>query len=113
MHRKSQILFVMLPDSQMATYCSTYSNCKFNHSVSIPSALPAVPRPFLHAATIAFTALEIFLEFSLQVIEDLELHVIEGSCSAILAECGWSGPIKMEIHVKVSLSQVLVGILVF
>ena len=59
MHRKSQILFGMLPDSQMETYCSTYSNCKFNHSVSIPPALPAVPRPFLHAATIAFTALKI------------------------------------------------------
>ena len=39
--------------------------------------------------------------FSLQVIEDLELHVIEGECLAILAECGWSGCIgigQMEVE---------------
>jgi len=36
---KIAILLEMLPDSQTATYCGTYSNHKFNHSVSIPSAL--------------------------------------------------------------------------
>ena len=32
-----------------------------------------------------------FWKFSLQLIEDLELHVIEGECSAILVECGYCG----------------------
>ena len=32
-----------------------------------------------------------FLKFSLQLIEDLELRVIEGECSAILAERGYHG----------------------